>query len=304
MEDQTAIDSRSARLGFLLAVVSTLGLGLAIAVSRFAYEGGSNGLTVSTCRSVLMVIAMAVFCLASGRCLQISRRDVLHTIGLGILMGLGFYGNVGAVEYIPISLAAILFFSFPPLIGVIHVVFLRQTPTWIRSVAIVVAFIGVVIMIGVSTEAPDWRGVLLSLTAAVAVAWNAVWMQRRMSHADPVVLVFHMGIVAAVMLLCVTVWSGHVAWPDSASGWFGLGAVSVLQSACLPLWYLALARIGSLHAGMLTNVQPIVTITAAYLLFDEMMRSSQFLGAGMILIAVFIMQRPSSRASGPDSAPN
>jgi DME family drug/metabolite transporter len=60
----------------------------------------------------------------------------------------------------------------------------------------------------------------------------------------------------------------------------------------LPIWYLALARIGSLQAGMLTNLQPIVTMTAAFLLFNEIMRIPQFVGAGMILIAVFAMQHP------------
>ena len=43
---------------------------------------------------------------------------------------------------------------------------------------------------------------------------------------------------------------------------------------------------------MLTNLQPLVTMTAAYLLFNEIMRIPQFVGAGMILIAVFVMQNP------------
>ncbi|HIC25782.1 MAG TPA: EamA family transporter, partial [Gammaproteobacteria bacterium] len=84
----------------------------------------------------------------------------------------------------------------------------------------------------------------------------------------------------------------QVQWPHNFSGWLGLAAVGVLQSACLPIWYLALARIGALQAGMLTNLQPIVTMTAAYLLFNEIMRIPQFVGAGMILIAVFVMQNP------------
>jgi DME family drug/metabolite transporter len=109
---------------------------------------------------------------------------------------------------------------------------------------------------------------------------------------DPVVLVFHMGVVAAVMLSCLALLGGQVQWPYNFSGWLGLAAVGVLQSACLPIWYLALARIGSLQAGMLTNLQPIVTMTAAFLLFNEIMRIPQFVGAGMILIAVFAMQHP------------
>jgi len=289
---QRKIDRARVRLGFVFAIVSTLGLGLAIAVSRFAYDGGSNGLTVSACRSVLMLVAVGLFCMATGRRLWITRKDFGQTVGLGVLMGAGFYGNVGAVQYIPISLAAILFFLFPPLIGLIHVIFLRERPGWIRSIAILLAFLGVVMMIGVVAVQPDWRGVVLSLGAAVAVAWNAVWIQRRVPHVDPVVLVFHMGVVAAVMLSCLALVGGQVQWPHNFSGWLGLAAVGVLQSACLPIWYLALARIGALQAGMLTNLQPIVTMTAAYLLFNEIMRIPQFVGAGMILIAVFVMQNP------------
>ena len=289
---QHKMDRARVRLGFVFAIVSTLGLGLAIALSRFAYDGGSNGLTVSACRSVLMLVAVGLFCMATGRRLWITPRDFGQTVGLGVLMGAGFYGNVGAVQYIPISLAAILFFSFPPLIGLIHVIFLRERPGWIRSIAILLAFLGVVMMIGVVAVQPDWRGVVLSLGAAVAVAWNAVWIQRRVPHVDPVVLVFHMGVVAAVMLTCLALLGGQVQWPHSFSGWLGLAAVGVLQSACLPIWYLALARIGSLQAGMLTNLQPIVTMTAAYLLFNEIMGIPQLVGAGMILIAVFVMQNP------------
>ena len=292
MPQQHKMDQARVRLGFVFAIVSTLGLGLAIALSRFAYDGGSNGLTVSACRSVLMLVAVGLFCMATGRRLWITPRDFGQAVGLGVLMGAGFYGNVGAVQYIPISLAAILFFLFPPLIGLIHVTFLRERPGWIRSIAILPAFLGVVMMIGVVAVQPDWRGVVLSLGAAVAVAWNAVWIQRRVPHVDPVVLVFHMGVVAAVMLSGLALLGGQVQWPHSFSGWLGLAAVGVLQSACLPIWYLALARIGSLQAGMLTNLQPIVTMTAAYLLFNEIMGIPQFVGAGMILIAVFVMQNP------------
>ena len=78
------------RIGLLLAAVSTLGLGVAITVSRFAYEGGSNGLTVATSRSILLVAALAIFCRLTHRVLTISPRDQLHMIGLGVLMGMDF----------------------------------------------------------------------------------------------------------------------------------------------------------------------------------------------------------------------
>ena len=280
------------RIGLLLAAVSTLGLGVAITVSRFAYEGGSNGLTVATSRSILLVAALAIFCRLTHRVLTISPRDQLHMIGLGVLMGIGFFGNVGAGEYIEIGLAAILFFSFSPMICVIYIVFLREPPGWIRAMAILVAFVGVVIMIGVPSSAPDLRGVSLSLGAGIAMAWNVVWIQRRVHHLEPFVLLFHTAVIAAVMLSVLLFLTGSLRFPVSPSGWFGLSAVAILQSLSLPLWYAALLRIGALHAGMMTNLQPVISIVAAYAIFGEVMGLWQIFGAGMILAAIFVMQRP------------
>lgn len=282
--------------GLLLAAIATLGLGVAITVSRFAYEGGSNGLTVATSRSILLVAALAIFCRVTKRELAISPRDQRHMIGLGVLMGIGFFGNVGAVEYIEIGLAAILFFSFSPMICVIYIVFLRESPGWIRAIAILVAFVGVVIMIGIPSSPPDLRGVCLSMGAGIAMAWNVVWIQRRVAHMEPFVLLFHTAVIAAAMLFILLFLTSSLRFPTSASGWFGLSAVAILQSISLPLWYLALLRIGALHAGMITNIQPVISIVAAYAIFGEVLGFWQIVGAGMILSAIFAMQRPTSKS--------
>ena len=86
--------------GVALALLSAVGLGLAIAVARYAYEGGTNGLTVAAVRSLALAFALFVWCRATGRTLALGRADRRRCAGLGLLMAMGFYGNVGAVEFI------------------------------------------------------------------------------------------------------------------------------------------------------------------------------------------------------------
>ncbi len=281
--------------GLVLAAASATGLGIAIAVSRLAYEGGSNGLTVATARSWLFVPALYVFCRLSGRSVRLPRRDWHHVLGLGVLMSVAFYGNVGAVEFIPVGLAAILFYTFPPMIGLIQAFVVGEAPGAVKSVALAVAFAGIVLMLGVSSGKPDPRGVVLALGAALAIACNTVWVERRMTHVDGVVLTFHMGVVAAVMLSTVAVLTRGMAPPVSASGWTGLCLVAVLQTVSLPLFYMALPRIGPLRAAMVANVQPLVSIACAYLLFAELMSPMQFSGGALVLAAIWLMQRQSRR---------
>ena len=90
-------------------------------------------------------------------------------------MAMGFYGNVGAVEFISIGLTALLFFTFPPLIALIQAVTDRAWPALSRRwSALATAFAGLATMLGASLGASDPRGVALVVGAAIAVALNSV----------------------------------------------------------------------------------------------------------------------------------
>ncbi|MFO1352605.1 MAG: DMT family transporter [Gammaproteobacteria bacterium] len=278
------------RLGLLLAALSAAGLGLAVALARFAYQGGANGLTVATMRAALAALGLLVFCRLTRRHLRLPFSTWLHCLGLGALMAMTNYGNVGAVEFIPIGLAALLFFTFPPITALIHIAVLRERLSLAKLLAVTLAFIGIALMLGVSLGASDWRGIALSLTAAVAAAWNPVWLARKVRHIDMLVLTFHMAAVAACILITASVLSGRFQPPHSAIGWFGLSSVIILQTSSLPVYYLAVARLGALKSAMVTNVQPVVSIAAAFLLYGEVLTPVQFLGGGLVLAGIWLMQ--------------
>jgi DME family drug/metabolite transporter len=58
----------------------------------------------------------------------------------------------------------------------------------------------------------------------------------------------------------------------------------------VPLYFLALAYIGAMKSAMFTNAQPLVSISAAYLLFGEIMTPIQLLGGGLVLAGIWLMQ--------------
>ena len=276
--------------GTALALLSAVGLGLAVAVARYAYEGGANGLTVVTVRSLVLVAGLFVYCRATGRSLGLRRADRRRCAVLGLLMALGFYGNIGAVEYISIGLTALLFFTFPPLIALIQAVLDRAWPPPAKIVALAAAFAGLSTMLGVSLGASDPHGVALALGAAFAVALNSVGIVRLMSHVDPLVAMFHMAVTASAVLVALTFVTGSVQWPVSGTGWAGMFGVVVLQCGSLPLYFVAIARIGALKSGMLANVQPVTSIVAARALFGELLGATQFAGGAMVLAGIMLMQ--------------
>lgn len=278
------------RLGIILCLFAATGLGLAVAVSRLAYEGGTNGLTIASTRGCLLFLGIAAFCALSGRGFRLATRDLWNCVGLGLLAAMMFYGNIAAVQFISVGLTALLFFTFPPIIAVLSIVFVRERVGPGRLAAIAIAFAGLALMLGVSSDAIDPRGVVLALGAALAAAWNSVWLSRRMGNCDIFVVTFHMAWVAAAALVVISLALGGIHWPELAIGWIGLVAVASLQALSVPAYFVAIPIIGAVKSGMISNLQPLVSILAAYLLYGEVLSPVQWIGGAMVLSGVWIMQ--------------
>lgn len=282
-------DRRALAVGLALAFGASVGLGLAVAIARWAYIGGTNGITVATVRAVAALVLMYLVCVGLGKPLRLPRGVSLQVLVLGLCVSVSFYGNIASVQYISVGLSALIFFTFPPMIAVVSFL-LGERATGRKIAAVSLSFFGLVLMLGLSAGEVDPRGVALALMAACAVACNAVLLQRTMRRQDPMVITFWLTVVAAPILIVAAVASGEVRWPVSATGWWGLAGVTVLQSACIPLWYLAIARVGALRSGVVSNIQPVVSILAAWLMFGEVLTAVQFLGGALVLGGILLMQ--------------
>jgi DME family drug/metabolite transporter len=282
-------ERRDFALGMAFALAASVGLGLAVAVSRWAYLGGTNAITVAATRGAFALALLFVCCLVMRKPLRMPARATLHALGLGAIASCSFYGNIGSVQYISVGLAALLFFTFPPMIAAMSFALgERASPRKLAAVA--VAFVGLLLMLGLSPGDLDGRGVGLALLAAVATAVNSVWLQRSVARQDPMVVTFWMMISAAAILAVAAAASGDVQWPTAPMGWWGMAGVVFFQSTCIPIWFLAIPRIGALRSGVVSNVQPVVSIVAAWAMFGELLTPVQFLGGLLVLGGVLLMQ--------------
>lgn len=276
--------------GYIAAVACSLGLGLAVAVARLAFEGGTNGVSVAVLRAWLLVGMVGVFCLATGRGLRLPWRQWRHCLWLGLLMSMMFYGNIAAVQYIPIGLAALLFFTYPTMVAVGSALVDWRLPAASRLLALGVAFAGLALMLGVSLEAIHPVGVLLSLGAALTTAVNVIGSARVLPTGDRWVMFWHMALIAALTLLAIGIGRDALLLPVTPTGWGGMIGVAVVQAASIPLFYVALGAIGPEKSTMFNNLQPVVSIAAAYLIFGELLSPAQFTGAFLVIGGIALMQ--------------
>ena len=281
--------------GFALAFASSIGLGLAVAVARIAFEGGTDGQSVATVRAWFVVLLVGLWCVASGRGLRVDRRTWLHCVGLGTLLGYMFFGNIGAVKFIPVGVAALLFFVYPPLVAVFTAVLDRRWPGLLRLTAFLIAFGGLAVMLGVGFERLNPVGLALGLGAGVAAGIQITWASRVMKGRDTLVVMFHMALTAAVVLSVAVPAITGITPPVTALGWIGAAGVVLLQGCSIPLYYAAIPRIGAETSAIINNLQPVTSIVAAFLLFGEAMTASQFAGGAMVIGGILLLQLAGKR---------
>ncbi len=283
-------ERRERLTGFGLALAASIGLGLAVAVARIAFEGGTDGQSVAAVRAWFVVAVVGAWCLASGRSLAVGRRTWLHCLGLGALLAYMFFGNIGAVKYIPVGVAALLFFVYPPLVAVFTAILDRRWPGWLRMTAFVVAFGGLAVMLGAGWSELNPVGLAIGLGAGIACGVQVTWISRVMKGRDPLVVMFHMAVVAAVLLAAAVALTTGLTAPVTALGWIGAAGVVLLQGCSIPLYFASIPRIGAETSAIINNLQPVTSIVAAYALFGEAMTLSQVAGGAMVIGGILLLQ--------------
>jgi drug/metabolite transporter (DMT)-like permease len=276
--------------GFLCALLAGTFLAGAAVVSRYAYEGGTDAITLVTIRTLIVVLCLGFSLWIAKIDCTLPKHLIKPTIVNGVLFVFMTLGYLGSIKFIPVGLATLIFFTFPVIIAVLVFFFGIEELSPKKIIAIVVAFSGLILMLGSSAEIMDWRGGALALIGAVATAFNAIQIRQHFTTQNPFVTALHISCLSLIALIVICLLVGSLQIPATAEGWGGTVGVGLFQSVGTPLYLYAISRIGALKAGMAVNIQPIVAVSAAWILFDEILKFQQAVGGAIVILSIVSIQ--------------
>jgi len=263
----------------LLMLGSTMAFGLMAVAIRYATRYVPTQ-EVAFFRNAFGLLALLPMLLRPGRAplktQQLPRYFVRSAIGLGSML-CAFW----ALGHLPLAQAVSLSYSTPLFVTIAAVLWLGETVRVRRWAAVVVGFIGVLVIVRPGT-AGFTAGSLVAVGAAVLSSLVAIQIKQltRIDSADTVVLYTYVFWVPLSLVPALFVW----AWP-TGSAWLWLLATGVLGTVGQLLWTRAL-RLGEVSA--LTPISflqlPLVTLFG-WLLFNETVDRWTIIGAGIILAA-------------------
>ena len=277
--------------GLIAAAAASISLGVITPAARIAYDGGVSTTTLVAFRVAVATVITAGLVALFRRPWAFNPAALRPTLAttLGILMVA--FGYMSSVLFIPVSLSALIFFTFPIIVLVHASLTERRAPNLATIVAFAAAFGGLTLALGPSFQILDLRGVGCALIAAIGaclVMITGSWAARRM---DALTLTFYTQVFCLPVVFAVLFSIGTIAMPTDRAGWAGLNIAAAGYIAGMCLLMVAVRLANPAPVSMINNLEPIVTLLAAALILGERMTAIQYAGGGLVLVAVLLATR-------------
>ncbi|KRG83600.1 MULTISPECIES: DMT family transporter [Stenotrophomonas] len=283
--------------GLLLAGVGAIAASGKAVIVKLAYRHGADATTLLALRMLVALpffVAMGAW--ASRRAPALSRGDLGRVALLGFSgYYLSSYLDFLGLQYISATLERLILYLSPTLVVLIALVVLRQRPTRLQVLALLVSYLGVLLAFGHDIQLDGRRTLLGSALVFASALSYAVYLfgsGQAVVRIGAVRLTAYASTVACV--LCISQYL--LLQPLAALGrqpapvyWLSLLNGTVCTVLPVLAIMLGVKRIGSSLAAQVSMLGPVSTIVLSVWLLDEPMGPWQGAGTVLVLLGVLLV---------------
>ena len=273
-------DSLSGNLkGSLIILVAAFGFSLMVALIKLAGERYDVTQILLVRQSVMLLIASPSILLHFPGCLRSGRPQLQFLrVGLALVAMLtGFY----AVIHLPLADVMAIGFAKAFFVTIFAIWILHETVGIRRWFAVILGFVGVLVMMRPGTSGFDPVS-LLALFSAACAGMVMITLRLLAKHDAPITTLSYQALFVGLAICPFAYW--FWVWPD-LYGWLVLIAIGVV-SYCAQLMNIHAYKWG--EASVLASLDYVRLLYATlfgYLLFDSWPSIYTWIGAGIIISA-------------------
>ena len=229
---------------------------------------------------------------------DLSRKELVLLVTSGVFLGLHFATWIASLAYTSVTSSVVLVSMGPLFVGLGSWVFLKERPTVLLTVGILMAASGsIAISWGDLDQGQDQLlGDLLALAGAVMVAGYFMigrQVRARRSLTAYIALVYGVAMLTLVIIVVVTR-QPMFGFSLPAYGWMlALGLVPQLVGHSTLNW--ALEHLSATYVSIVTLAEPVGSGILAYIILDETVSWPTAAGGALILAGIYIASRAELR---------
>ncbi len=279
--------SDRAAIGYLLILVATILFSANNNLAKESYRHGVSVDTVLVGRSWFLVPLLCLWFAARRTWPAVPRGMAGWVVLAAILFSVNGWSLLSAFDRMSVSLSILVFYLFPFLVGLLAAALRIEPLRPAMAIGLVVAFAGLYLALDTEGELHP-VGVVLALVSALAISGNILVSGKLMRHGmSPVAVAFWMVLGSSVLYGGTLAASGGFQWPNSATGWAAFAGTIAFICTAFVMFYGALNFLREARTALVMNLEPIFTIVMAVALFGEAFGATQWLGAALVVLAIF-----------------
>lgn len=287
---------RIAPRGLVFLLLTSVGWGLNWPVMKHLLTEwpplSARGLCGFVGASLLMLIA-----LARGQSLRVPRAlwgRLAVSAFLNVAVWMALMGL--ALLWLPASEAAVVAYTMPIWAAILAWPILGERPTALRLLALLLAFAGLVALMGgngIAASMAKLPGIVLTLLGSFGFALGAVFTKRFPLHLPALTSTAWQVMIGCVPVLALGLLFEHPRLEALSSlGWALMAYATVIQFCVSYLsWFAALALLPASVAAIGTMLVPVIGVVASTLLLGEVLGAGQILALVMTVVGVMLATR-------------
>jgi len=289
-------------VGILCVLIATVGLSVKAIFIKLVYlaDPQIDAISILTIRFFLALpffLLLLIYVNKNAPAIKFQRTDIFTYFLLGVM---GFYVSAildfSALAYIPAGLERLILFLYPTFVVLISFFIRPKEVTRQIIYALVISYIGVVIVF--IDQAPHMtptliKGSLLVFGAAITFAVYTVASVRPIKAHGSIRFTAYAMFAASGATLAHSFGVHGISVFDRSFEVYMYVLPMAIISTVLPLILMAegVKRIGASSSSIIATTGPIITISLAYIILGEAFGLVQGIGGAMIIAGVFFVAR-------------
>ena len=282
----TARPAPGAAAGVAVVLLAAGTLAPLTTFARLSYDSGATPTSVLFARYACATVVLLALLLILRRPLLPPRWAAGSFLGAAISWFVASNCYLASVAFIPVSLAALIFYTYPLMVALLARFTEGTKIGWLGAAAFLTAFAGLALALGPSFQSLDWRGIAFGFAGAAGAAGALLFTGRLGTRIDGFGLSFWANALGVPGMLAVVLLTGNWALPEVTWGWWPLAGGALCYAVAINLMFLGTRLAGAARSSMILNLEPVLTIAIAAALLGERLVPLQLFGAALVIAAV------------------
>jgi len=281
-------------MGYLYVIISAIGFGVMSIFAKLAYSNQVNLASLLPFRFLIATVILWVMVIWKKLPYRLDKKTLLTMVLMGVfgyaIMSQLFFLSL---QTISASLAALLLYLYPSLVTLLSIALRIEQLTKQKISALVISFLGLLLTLGIFNNSLNYAiGIIYAFLANVVYSIYIIVGHFVTKKVHPLVLSAYITGAASIALFFVNLLRGEINLNFPFTGWLYIILIAIFSTViAVYTFFLGVERIGPAKASIISTIEPVVTISLAYILFQEKLSFLQIIGGILILYSIILLSQ-------------